>query len=224
MNLHLFLILATFTLFFQSCIGDDFVEDNIEPVLSCTNPVDTLAFGSNYQFEFQYLNNIGREETIEVNWQSSDTSVITINNEGLASANAQGNATITLKTLDGTTSHSKEITVGQSTVLTQNDTIFGRIQTTTFYELKGDFAYSETNEGVLLEFMNNYSASSSLPGLYIYLSNNPNSIGNAFEIGSVEVFSGAHHYNIVGVSFDEYRYIVYFCKPFNVKVGDGQIQ
>ena len=46
---------------------------------------------------------------------------------------------------------------------------------------------------------------------------------NAFEIGRVATFSGVHSYTIPNKGINDYNYIVYFCKPFNVKVGHGQI-
>lgn len=70
---------------------------------------------------------------------------------------------------------------------------------------------------------NNYRASTSLPGLYVYLSNNPNSINGAKEIGRVRIFNGAHNYQISNTGINDYKYILYWCKPFSVKVGHGEI-
>ena len=67
-------------------------------------------------------------------------------------------------------------------------------------------------------------ADDGLPGLYVYLSNNPNSVSGALEIGPVEVFEGAHDYTISGLDITTYAYVLYFCKPFNVKVGHGDIE
>jgi len=100
----------------------------------------------------------------------------------------------------------------------------GVVNSTTSYELTGHFVLSQTeNNGLLLDFQNNYVADDGLPGLYIYLSNNPNSISDAYEIGMVTTFSGAHNYTIVDVGLLDYNYILYYCKPFNVKVGHGNI-
>ena len=44
------------------------------------------------------------------------------------------------------------------------------------------------------------------------------------EIGAVEVFKGAHSYILEGdIPLNQYDYLLYYCKPFNVKVGDGPI-
>ena len=103
-------------------------------------------------------------------------------------------------------------------------TIDGTIRTTTFYPLEGSFQYSETEDGgVHIDIAADYIADNRLPGLYIYLSNNPNSIFNALEIEEVTTFSGAHEYTVPEVGFEDYNFIVYFCKPFNVKVGDAAL-
>ena len=78
--------------------------------------------------------------------------------------------------------------------------------------------------GILkLSFADNYNASTALPGLYIYLTNNPSTNVGAYEIGAVTDFDGAHSYDLPNsISLMDYEYVLYFCKPFNVKVGDGQ--
>ncbi|MGB0839625.1 MAG: Ig-like domain-containing protein [Chitinophagales bacterium] len=212
------------TLLFAGCIGDDFVLDNIDPVLRITNPVDTIALGTTFQFEQMYLNNVGQEEQVTVDWSSSDPSIISINSTGLATANMIGATTITatLNTDSGTLETATNIIVGMTTTLA-TQSIMGSIMTTSTYALSGDFVLESTDDGVKLTFADNYNASSALPGLYVYLSNNPNSVANAFEIGAVEVFNGAHDYDIENVGLNDYGYLVYFCKPFNVKVGDGEL-
>ncbi len=220
----IYLLFCIFAL--QSCIKDDFIDDFVEPVLRITTNVDTLAFGSTLQFEEMYLNNIGREEQVDAIWSSSDETIISISDDGLATALQAGSATISVEYDDGSGSVLRDdmlVHVGENTTVSLQ-TFNGNIQTTTFYVLEGDFTFSETEDGGLsLEFADNYRASAGLPGLYIYLSNNRNSVAGAFEIGEVDVFDGAHSYEVNDVGFSDYSYIVYFCKPFNVKVGDGEL-
>ena len=115
------------------------------------------------------------------------------------------------------------VVVGESTVIVEQR-IEGKVETTTFYTLEGNFIFREDGDKILLEFGPDYIADDNLPGFYVYLSNNINSIAGAFEIGEVTTFRGAHSYEIEGVGFNDYKNIVYFCKPFNIKVGDGAIQ
>ena len=210
----------------SSCIGDDFIDDRIDPVLRIDNTIDSLQVGTDYQFEFTYFNNVGQTSDAEVVWESSDPNIISITSMGLASAIQEGDVEL-IATVIGTedqTSQSFMVSAGAATTETVSSTVRnGVIQTTTFYDLEGDFELIQNDGTLTLEIADNYKASSGLPGLYIYLTNNPRSISGAFEIDAVNVFSGAHSYEISGVDLNEYSYLLYFCKPFNVKVGDGKI-
>ena len=45
-----------------------------------------------------------------------------------------------------------------------------------------------------------------------------------YEIGRVTVFEGEHQYSIPSsIALKDYKYILYWCKPFSVKVGDAQL-
>ena len=126
----------------SSCVGDDFIEDRIDPVLRIDNAIDSLEVGTDYQFEFTYFNNIGQEEATEVVWESSDPSIISITPSGLASALQQGDVvlTATVDGVDDQTLQSLMVTAGASTTEIEVSTVrSGVIQTTTFYDLEGDF-------------------------------------------------------------------------------------
>ena len=100
----------------------------------------------------------------------------------------------------------------------------GNLETKSGYTLEGTFSLSKTEDGLLLELGEDYLASSTLPGLYVYLSNNTNTTAQAYEIGAVSVFSGAHSYQLpTSIGLMDYQYILYWCKPFNVKVGEAKI-
>jgi len=208
----------------NGCIGDDIIQDEIEPVLRIMNPVDSIEINTEYQFLANYFNNVGQEETNTITWTTSDESIISITPAGLATALQLGNVIISAEatTADGEVIRDDyAVVVGNTTVVT-NTARTGSLQTTTFYDLEGDFTLEEVNGNLVLSFADNYKTTSALPGLYIYLTNNPNTLANAFEIGRVDVFSGAHSYELDGsVALTDYEYILYFCKPFNVKVGDG---
>jgi len=220
-NLSILIILSLFAL--SSCIKDDFVDDFTEPELRIITVLDTLAYDTEFQFEASFLNNVGQEEEVEITWTSEDENIISIDQDGLAIALSEGSSIITarytLETLEYT--DAVEVAVGASTVMTVQS-IESSIATTSTYVLEGDFTYSEAETGVTISFKDNYEASQALPGLFVYLSNNRNSIASALEIGPVEVFSGSHSYDVSNVAFSDYKYLVYFCKPFNVKVGDGE--
>lgn len=215
-----------FAIVLSSCISNDFIDDFVEPTIRITTTPDTILINSTFQFEYIYLNNIGINEEVDARWTSENPSIIQINPvTGLATTSSTGSTTISVNYTNGDVSvHAMvDVNIGSSTVET-NVSKNGNIQTTSSYTLEGNFELREDEGKHILEFFDDYKASSSLPGLYVYLSNNRNTIANAFEIGPVDVFSGAHSYSIEGINIDEYSFLVYFCKPFNVKVGDGIIQ
>jgi len=211
---------------FHSCIRDDIVNDEVDPIISITTNVQTIGIGASIQFEATFLNNIGREEVINKMWDSSNADIIEISDSGLATAKAIGNAVISVTTISAEhqVSDEVEIEVGQETVMDEASRM-GQIRTTSSYALTGAFEMITENGNVVINIDDTYKTTSALPGLYIYLSNNPNTTSEAFEIGEVEVFEGEHSYTLpTEVGINDYNYLLYYCKPFNVKVGDGAIE
>lgn len=211
-------------LLFYSCIGDDIIDDEVDPVLKITNPIDTLAFDSSYQFTLMYLNNVGREEQVEmVNWTSSEPDIISIDDTGLAKGLQTGGAIIRAQTNANGIVVDDElfVNVGEETIIASAART-GTLATTSSYQLEGSFSLSEVEGDLVLAFEDDYISSDRLPGLFIYLTNNPNTTSGALEIGEVSIFSGEHTYTLPsGTGLNDYSHVLYFCKPFNVKVGDG---
>lgn len=222
----LFFLLPLFLL--TACIGDDIVDDYVQPQIRIQNPVSSIEEGTSYQFTHRFVNNVGQEEQVSPTWSSADPDILSIDANGLAMAMVEGNTSITLSYEDEfgeTASATEAVEVGASTVVVEPTLRSGTVATTSSYELTGAFELSELPNGSLkLSFGDDYVADDGLPGLYVYLSNNPNSKSGALEIGRVDVFRGAHEYVITGAQLNEYAYVLYFCKPFNVKVGHGDIQ
>ncbi len=208
----------------MGCIKDDFIEDSVEPTIQIVSSVDTIAIGETYQFEAIYLNNVGAVEEAALEWSSSAPEVMSISSSGLATALKEGNSTIVVKfdSDSGLIRNEIKVQVGTTTIISTTEKS-GSIQTTSSYELTGDFVLRGEGNNLNLTFDNNYRASSALPGLYIYLTNNRNSVANAYEIGKVTIFSGAHSYTIGEVGLNDFAFVLFYCKPFNVKVGDGEI-
>ena len=223
-----FISMLSITLLFSSCIGDDIILDTVEETLKITNQATSIAVGDTFRFEGRFTNNIGEVADDQISWRSSDEAILEVTNEGLATGIAPGFAEIyaEVNLTDGETLQ-EQITVevsGITTVVETPTERSGKIQTTSSYLLEGDFIVTENDNKLTIEVAENYQASTALPGLYVYLTNNPNSINDALEIGKVEVFEGAHTYQIDKVNLTEYDYLLYFCKPFRVKVGDGKIE
>jgi len=224
-NLLALLLLASTA--FVSCIQDDLIEDFVEPVLRLINTPSEIEINTEAQLTFNYFNNVGASASITPTWTSSNTDIITVSTEGKINAIAEGNATITISYKDDANdlTESRLITVVSTPVdePTEPDSKDGSISTTSSYKLQGDFQINKGDGEIIITFNANYSASRALPGLFVYLSNNRNSTANALEIAAVEVFDGAHEYRIPNVGLEDFSHLLYFCKPFNVKVGDGKI-
>ena len=217
----------------SGCIQDDVLEDYVDPDLRITNPIDSLSVDSVYQVSFRYLDAIGRPTEVTPEWTSDNAAVASVEN-GRITAHSPGTARIGAHVDDPlarneTPSAAFDLTVVAAPVPVDTTPVEpatgrGTIATTTFYDLTGTFTLAEEEDGLRLTFADDYVADRGLPGLYVFLTNNPNSITGAVKVAAVEVFNGAHDYLIPDVAIEEYRYLLYYCLPFRVKVGDGTIE
>lgn len=210
----------------SGCIGDDILDDFVPARLVITNAIDSLRVGETYQLEVNYFNNIGQAESRPVTWSSSNTSLVDISTGGLLTAKAVGQVSIIATAGDAAdtirvTSNQDVTSPPPSNATTRR----GTLRTTSSYALAGDFTLETSGERLVLRLASNYATSDRLPGLYLYLTNNPNSVSGAFEVGMVTVFQGAHQYTLPpDIKLNDYNYLLYYCKPFRVKVGDGELK
>lgn len=213
----------------SGCIGDDIVLDTVEESIKIMNPIDSIGVGKTHQFEARFLNNIGQPEERSVTWLSSDDEILTIDPSGFAVGLVAGIANIT-STIDiaGKDPISDQITVvvtNEQVTVDMNNERTGSLITTSSYQFEGSFVLKETENNLVLQFFDDFEVSSALPGLYLYLTNNPNTNNNALEITKVSQFSGAQSFVLPdGIGINDYQYILGFCKPFSVKVGDGEFE
>ncbi len=213
-------------LLLSGCIGEDYIDDFVEPTVRINNPITGLQVSTTHSYMATYLNNIGQPENANINWSSSNESVVTIDEQGLATAIEEGEATISVSvTMAGKTISDQDMVIISPIEIQNNDESgkSGTIMSTSGYALKGNFTLEANGSDLVLSISENYTASSSLPGLYLYLTNNPNSVKDALEVGPVTVFEGAHTYTIKDTGINDFQYLLYWCKPFSVKVGEGQI-
>lgn len=224
------------TLFFailfllSSCIGEDIIDDSIDEAVRIDNPVVNLEVGEIHQFEATYFNNVGQAEEAAILWSSTDESIISITQDGLATGVTEGMITISAAVIldDVNVLSNNTLTVVEASEEEEEPIAIvksGIIETTSSYTLEGAFIFEEIleSDSVRLSFNDSYQASTNLPGLYLYLTNNPNSIANAYNAGPVSVFDGAHSYDFDDVQINDFQYLLYWCEPFSVKVGEGTI-
>ncbi|CAI8247600.1 MAG: Uncharacterised protein [Formosa sp. Hel1_33_131] len=223
------LLFATAFLLFFSCVETDYKNDRVDPEIFISNPLSTLEEGTDYQLETKYFNYVGKEiENPVVNWSTENPTILTVSETGLVTGISMGVAIITASLITKeenlTITNTNKITVSMSTAV-EPVKFEGTITSTSSYLLKGSYTLEPLDAGgVKLSLGEDYEADTSLPGLYIYLGNNPNSTADAFEIGPVTTFDGAHFYDLPTIGIYDYNYVLYWCKPFGVKVGEGQIK
>ncbi|MDB4108439.1 Ig-like domain-containing protein [bacterium] len=224
------LLFATAFLLFFSCVETDYVNDRVDPKIFISNPLLELKKGGDeYPFQIDYFNYVGKQvENPKVSWTSSDPAILEITEDGLATGIDFGTATVTATLItseEAQTIISRDEVIVSMATLKESLEFVGKIISTSSYQLGGSYALTALNNGgIKLTLKEDYEASTSLPGLYIYLGNNPKSIADAHEIGPVTVFKGTHFYDLPTLDIYDYNYILYWCKPFGVKVGEGQIK
>ena len=105
--------------FLSSCIGDDIIFDAVDENLRISASIDTLGVGDTYQFEAIYTNNIGQEESVSITWSSSDETVLQIDQDGLATGIAAGQADVsaTFNGTDNTLTETYRLQVADNTVV-----------------------------------------------------------------------------------------------------------
>ncbi len=220
---QVFLFFAFLT---TGCIGDDILFDTVAERLTIENRVDSLQINSSHQLTTRYNNELGISEDHTAIWISLTQNTASVDESGVVTGLALGPASITASVNGeaGPLHDTINFVVTEDTTILSAGGRSGTIESTSSYVLTGDFTLEEMDGELVLSIEDNYMTTDALPGLYIYLTNNPSTNANAFEIGEVKVFSGAHKYRISGVTIDEYDYILYYCKPFAVKVGEGKIE
>ena len=224
MNKNLFFLLLLGL--FSACIGNDILLDTVAESVKITLWVDTLAVNDQMNFEARYTDQVGQTVDRNIVWTSSDPTILEITPAGEATGLAKGNVFVYASAdavAGGEINDSVAVVVDETTSALPLTERSGTIKTTSSYQLEGDFTIKVDGNDLVIEVAENYRASSALPGLYLYMTNNPATNNNALEVSEVEVFSGAHSYRIEGVDISEYDYLLYYCKPFNVKVGDAEI-
>ena len=159
----------------------------------------------------------------ETSTMTTDTETSTMTTETETSTMTTDTETSTMTTETETSTTTIDNNTGTGIVLAPQF-YEGEIISTSSYILEGNFRYEHNGTQITLSLDENYRASTSLPGLYLYLGNNPNTVNGAIEIAKVTVFNGAHEYILPpSIELADYKYLIYWCKPFSVPVGEGTI-
>jgi len=89
-------VLIIFLILF-SCSGEDLVDNYQEPELRTIESVSTIFLGQNQKIVVRFFNLIGEEvKNPNLNWSSSDSTILDVNQDGSLVPKKVGNATITV--------------------------------------------------------------------------------------------------------------------------------
>jgi hypothetical protein len=87
-SLFLLLVLCT------NCIGEDFIDDYVDPSLRITNPISSIQEGFSYQFEASFFDESGTKVVNPtLKWTATPPRSIKITQEGTITALSAGEAT-----------------------------------------------------------------------------------------------------------------------------------
>ncbi len=196
------------------------------PTITITNGISQITAETNYQLELAFQDAMGNLADVpNSNWTSSNEALLQVDETGTLQAIAAGTVTLTVSVQVSNTIISAQSVINViAPVVAMVTSYSGEVVSKSSYTLEGGFTLASGNDGLILSLDESYKASTALPGLYVYLSNNANTTAGAYEIGAVTVFNGAHSYNLPNsIELMDYKYILYWCKPFNVKVGEAKI-
>jgi len=139
-------------LLLPACIGDDIIDDYVQPQIRVMNPVTEIEAGTTYQFTAGFLNNVGMNEAITPSWSSSDESVLTVSQTGLATGLVEGEVALGVSYTDEfgeTADRVYDLTVGASTVVVEEPMVrTGRPHFTTSPERSPSPNYLKKNPGI----------------------------------------------------------------------------
>ncbi|HAA11871.1 MAG TPA: hypothetical protein DCE41_09300 [Cytophagales bacterium] len=211
-------------LFLGGCIGTDILDwEVMDARVVITTRLETLAVGETFQLEAEYFDSLGQLQTdASVVWTSSDESIISVDDAGIASAHEAGEVTILAQA--GPAQDTLTIVAGDETT-TMEPERKAMLQGLRNYDVEGTVTLKELEDGSLkLEFSSDFSSDNG-PGLYVYLSNNATNVAGGVEVAQLAQTSGAHEYDVpAGVSLDSYNYVLIYCRPFGVGFGNGEFE
>ena len=212
---------------------DKIIASGYDPKVTIMNPLTKIDIDeSDFSFIATYQNFKNQVEDVEIIWESSDTNILGIDNNGKLTPLAKGVSTITASTtINNTTlTDSVEVEVADETTIDNPDpadgkTIlgFGKLESNSSYSVTGDFEIIEENGVKTIELKSNYRTGN-VPDLVIYLSNDTTTNAGAQFISEDITPSGAQSFTIPqNVNVDSYSNVLLYCRRFGVRVGFGRI-
>jgi hypothetical protein len=209
---------------FSSCIGTDYVDDEVlSPKVKISNMIGSLKKGESHQFSATYTDAQGVEQSANIEWSSSNSEVLSIDNQGKASALKVGESIIKAKFQTFADSF--------KLIVTEDDTPIEITRTGSFingegsYKAKGIAELTQGADGkLMLTFKSDFVVSAG-PSVYVFLANKTRGAfayqvgGNKVDATSAQItpnrltnFSGQMSFEVPqDVNINEYKYVVLYC-------------
>ena len=157
-----------------------------------------------------------------ISWQSSNDLVLSVSSSGVATAKANGTASV-MASVEGIVSNPVIFSIG-NTIRT------GMFVKSGGYEASGTCNLRKENDKLILKFENDFKTSFAL-GTYIYLANtstNATTVKSAgLELAQITQ-NGMHSFNITAINsavkIDDYKYVIILCKPATVIFGYAELK
>ncbi|MBC6411214.1 MAG: Ig-like domain-containing protein [Ekhidna sp.] len=191
----------------------------MDPEIQITKFASFMEVGEQFTFEASYINTSGVVDGMAaITWSSSSPAVLSIDkNDGAATANAEGTATITAAYQS--ISSTVDVTVEASAVTERSGSLMG-----TGYSIEGDFVLSKNEDGDVILTITNYKPDG--PGPFFYLSN----INEQKRVDGINLGKAKTRGNITinvsdidsNVELFTYNYLIVWCDPFNTRLGFGE--
>lgn len=182
-----------------------------------TNLEGSLMPGETRTLQARVLNGLGQPVgNIAISWQSSNTSVATIDQAGNLVAIAVGSTQIVAQTV---TLQSIPLAV-EVAAATSSRT--GNFSSNGGYSVSGTASLIQNGSALELSFGDDFMASNG-PMLGVFLAKNASGSltgSNSVKVATLMGNSGAQRYQVPsGVEINDYNYVVIYCIPFNVRFG-----
>ncbi|MEO1052508.1 MAG: Ig-like domain-containing protein [Bacteroidota bacterium] len=201
------------------------VVENENDVAAITIESEATVFseGETIQLSAQAFNINGIELTNQqFTWGTNDAAIVTIDNDGLATAVAEGTTTVWAEIGD-LRSDPIELTVGAASRTAEFGGRNGYVA-----EGIATLAFNDDNE-LILTFSDDFVTDFAL-GTFIYLSNTTSGSGtraNGLELGEIRT-NGAKTFNVTvadpEAGLDDYRYVIVLCRPASITFGVADLQ
>lgn len=196
--------------------------DNEVAKVVITTSQTVLVKGATLQLSATTFNGNNQEITGQtVTWTSSNSAILSVNADGLATALSAGTASVTAS-VAGVSSLPVTIQVTPIGGLSRSGTFSGNMG----YSVSGAATLQQTGSTLKLIFGSNFQASNG-PMLGVYLAKTASgglNAQNSLKLANLIQNSGAQEYAVpAGVAITDYNFVVIYCIPFNVRFGTAQL-